>query len=111
MVNRTPDNPVVIRGFSAPGLALFFGFTGYMIWQIVENTRITKATKKCTEYLNEACLRNTRVSEGYKEISRLIGKEKDEADDEAEAEAEAEADDEDEDEDESESELSGKKVE
>ena len=85
---------------------------------MVENVRITKSTKKCTEYLNEACLRNARVSEGYKEvffrflysghfsiglcptyilrffyasliffqISRLIGKEKDEADDEAEAE-------------------------
>lgn len=32
---RTLQNPVVIRGFSAPGLALFFGFTSYMIWRNV----------------------------------------------------------------------------
>ncbi|KAL0708588.1 hypothetical protein Bca4012_075014 [Brassica carinata] len=61
--------PVVRSGSHAAGLAMLFGFTGYMIWQIVENIRITKAAEKAIENHTEARLRNTRVSKGYEEVS------------------------------------------
>ncbi|CAF1938462.1 unnamed protein product [Brassica oleracea var. botrytis] len=61
--------PVVRSGSDAAGLAMLFGFTGYMIWQIVENIRITKAAEKAIENHTEARLRNTRVYEGYEEVS------------------------------------------
>ncbi|XP_013583462.1 PREDICTED: uncharacterized protein LOC106292420 [Brassica oleracea var. oleracea] len=67
--NLTPEKPVVRSGSHAAGLAMLFGFTGYMIWQIVENIRITKAAEKAIENHTEARLRNTRVSEGYEEVS------------------------------------------
>ncbi|KAL0744340.1 hypothetical protein Bca4012_085853 [Brassica carinata] len=93
MANGTPpEKPVVQLGSPAPGLAVFFGFSGYMIWQMVENIRITKTMKKCTEYYKESSLRNHRVSEGYEEMGRVVAAEaKAETELKAEPEAKPEA--------------------
>ncbi|CAH8356659.1 unnamed protein product [Eruca vesicaria subsp. sativa] len=71
MANRTPPKkPVAPRGPMAPGLALFFGFTGYIIWQMVELRGISKAADKDMEYRREIHLRSTRIGEGQRECYR-----------------------------------------
>ncbi|KAJ4892949.1 Uncharacterized protein Rs2_19743 [Raphanus sativus] len=88
--NRIPDKPVVLHGSMAPGLAFSFGFTGYLIWQMVEVRRMSKAADKDIEYHREARLRNIRICEGHREISRLRDKNKAEPEAEVEVEVEAE---------------------
>ncbi|KAG2273074.1 hypothetical protein Bca52824_067629 [Brassica carinata] len=59
---------------------------------MVENIRITKTMKKCTEYHKESSLRNHRVSEGYEEMGRVVAAEaKAETELKAEPEAKPEA--------------------